>query len=86
MWGDDFHKKFQILEKNFFSFYFNTINFLMILLLHKTLKRQSEHSGLCPDTSSLVYNLKTIWSFYYATIRYGCKIKNDGKGTNAMQN
>ena len=26
----------------------------MLLMLHKTLKRQSEHSGLCPDTSSLV--------------------------------
>ena len=50
MWGDDFHKKFQILEKKI-SFFF-TFNFSMLLLLH--LKRQSEHSGLRPDTSSLV--------------------------------
>ena len=44
MWGDDFHKKFQILD--FFFLHFNHI------LLN--IKRQSEHSGLRPDTSSLV--------------------------------
>ena len=45
MWGDDFHKKFQVLEKkiHFFSVYY---------CCSKNLKRQSEHSGLRPDTSS----------------------------------
>ena len=46
-------KKFKF-KKKIFLFYFNTINFIMLLLLHKTLKRQSEDSGLRPDTSSLV--------------------------------
>ena len=32
--GDDFIKKFQILEF-FFHFYFITFNFFMLLLLHK---------------------------------------------------
>ena len=34
VWGDDFHKKFQILEF-FFSFCFISVKFLMLLLLHK---------------------------------------------------
>ena len=36
VWGDDFHKKFQISRKIFFL-NFITFNFLMLLLLHKTL-------------------------------------------------
>ena len=36
VWGDDFHKKFQVLEF-FFAFYFVTFNFLILLLLHETL-------------------------------------------------
>ena len=52
VWGDDFHKNFQILEKKidfvlfhwFFKCFYCSIN----------LKRQSEHSGLRFDTSSLV--------------------------------
>ena len=35
VWGDDFHKSLQILEKNFIIF-FLTFNFLMLFLLHKT--------------------------------------------------
>ena len=35
VWGDDFHKKFQNLEEKKFSFYFFSLNFLMLLLLHK---------------------------------------------------
>ena len=45
VWGDDFHKKFQILEKKKFSFYFITINFLMLLLHHKTLKGSRNIQG-----------------------------------------
>ena len=54
MWGDDFHKKFQILEKKKFSFYFISFNFLCHYCCSKNFKRQSEPSGLGPDTSSLV--------------------------------
>ena len=35
VWGDDFHKKFQILEKKIFILFFLTFNFLILLLLHK---------------------------------------------------
>ena len=45
VWGDDFHKKFQILEEKKFSFYFITFNFLMLLLLHKTLKGSRNIQG-----------------------------------------
>ena len=55
--GDDFVKKIQILEF-FFSFYFITLTFLCYYC-SINLKRQSEHSGLRPDTSSLVYWNKT---------------------------
>ena len=50
--GDDFHKKFQILEKK--------IHFILLDLIFLcyycsiNLKRQLEHSRLRPDTSSLV--------------------------------
>ena len=37
VWGYDFHKKFQILEKSFILFYFIKI-FMLLLLLHKPLK------------------------------------------------
>ena len=50
---DDFHKKFQILEEKKFHF----ILFHLILCYYCcsiNLKRQSEHLGLRPDTSSLV--------------------------------
>ena len=60
MWGDgdDFHKKFQFLEeKKLFILFFLTFYFLMLLFYYCSInfKRQSEHSGLHPDTSSLVY-------------------------------
>ena len=51
--GMIFFKKFQILEKKF-SFYFISFNFLCFYCCSINLKRQSEHSGLRPDTSSLV--------------------------------
>ena len=51
MWGDDFHKKFQILEKIFILFH---LIFLCFYCCSINVKRQSEHSGLRPDTSSLV--------------------------------
>ena len=57
--GMIFIKKFQILEKKI-SFYFISFNFLILLLLLINLKRQSEHSGLRPDTSSLV-NFENIF-------------------------
>ena len=53
MWGDNFHKKIQILEKKF-SFFFISFNFLCYYCCSINLKRQSEPSGLRPDTSSLV--------------------------------
>ena len=42
MWGDGFHKNIQI-KKN--SFYFLTFIFLIILLLHKTLKGSRNIQG-----------------------------------------
>ena len=45
-------KKSNFRKKNFVLFYFIFLLF-MILLIHKPW-RQSEHSGLHPDTSSLV--------------------------------
>ena len=52
--GDDFHKKFQsFFIINFFHCFLYLIfssDFCFI-----DLKRQSEHSGLRPDTSSLVF-------------------------------
>ena len=56
VWEDDFHKKFQILEKKF-SFYFISHNVFMLLLLLRKPSKQSEHLGLHPDTSSLVLDL-----------------------------
>ena len=50
MWGDDFHKNYQILDF-FFHFYYILLN----------INRQSEHSGLRPDTSSLVEFLGFVW-------------------------
>ena len=41
--GDDFHKKFQIKKK--FHFVFITFIFLMLLLLHKTLKGSRNIQG-----------------------------------------
>ena len=38
----------------FAKFHFFTFNFFMLLLLHRLLNRQSEHSGPRPDSSSLV--------------------------------
>ena len=52
MWGNDFQRKFQILEKSF--------HFILLQLIvscyycSKNHKKQSEHSGLRPDTSSFV--------------------------------
>ena len=45
-------KKFQLKQISFFI----TFNWLMIIMFHCSinLKRQSEHSGLRPDTRSLV--------------------------------
>ena len=69
--GDDFYLKFSNLKKKFvFSFCFVTFNFLM-LYCSINLKRQSEHSGLRPDTSDLVNN----WGSTYSTH------KNFGKQT-----
>ena len=53
MWGDDFHKKLQILEKKI-SFNFIAFNFFIGYYCSINIKRQSEHSGLRLDTSSLV--------------------------------
>ena len=53
VWGDDFHKKFHILEKKIFFVLFHW--FFKCYYCSINLKRQSEHSGLRPDTSSLVY-------------------------------
>ena len=49
----DFIKKFQILEIFFFIFFYYI--FFLCYYCSINLKRQSEHSGLCPDTSSLVF-------------------------------
>ena len=74
MWGDDFHKKFQILEKKipfwfiFFKCYYCSIN----------LNRQSEHSGLRPDTSILVVILaSTILLPSCVTYQHFCKTKTN---------
>ena len=53
VWGMIFIKKFQILEKKF-SFYFFHLIFLCYNCCSINLKKQSEHSGLRPVTSSLV--------------------------------
>ena len=52
--GDDFHKKLisNLRKKN--SFHFISFNFLCYYCCSINLKRQSEHSGLRPGTSSLV--------------------------------
>ena len=61
MWWDDFYKN--IKKKNWFHF----INFnFSYYFRSRDLKRQSENSELCHDTSNLVYfnfELKTIISF-----------------------
>ena len=59
MWGDDFHKKFQILEKKISFFLFHLI-FLCYNCCSINLKKQSEHSGLRPVTSSLVRSV-SFW-------------------------
>ena len=53
VWVDNFHKKFRILEKKV-SFNFITFNFFRVITASLNIKRQSEHSGLRLDTSSLV--------------------------------
>ena len=58
VWGNDFPNKFQILEKKFTFILFHLI-FLCYYCCSKNLKRQSELSGLRPDTSSLVFFLET---------------------------
>ena len=52
VWGDDFQRKKVQMKKKIISF-FITFNLLMILMLLLLPKRQSERSGLQPDTSSL---------------------------------
>ena len=52
MCGDDSPKKIQILEKKLFHFFFHL--FFDCYYCPINLKRQSEHSGLGPNTSSLV--------------------------------
>ena len=42
------------IKKFKFSIYFITFNFFIGYNCSINIKRQSEHSGLCPDTSSLV--------------------------------
>ena len=49
-----FIKKIEILEEKKFSFCFISIIFFKCYDCSINLKRQSEHSGLRPDTSSLV--------------------------------
>ena len=52
--GMIFIKKFQILEKKN-SFYFTTFNFLMLLLLHKTLKGSRNIQGFALIPAVLLY-------------------------------
>ena len=52
--GDDFHKKFQILEEKIYFILFRLI-FLCYYCCSVNLKRRSEHLRLRPDASSLVY-------------------------------
>ena len=49
-----FIKKISNFGKKY-SFYFISLNFLFYYCCPINLKRQSEHSGLRPDTSSLVF-------------------------------
>ena len=49
-----FIKNFK-LKKKFILFYFISFNFLCYYCCSINLRRQSEHSGIRPDTSSLVY-------------------------------
>ena len=53
VWGDDFNKKISNFRRKKIPFYFITFNFLGYYS-SLNLKSQSEHSGLGPDTSSLV--------------------------------
>ena len=59
MWGDDFHKKNSNFRKKIlFDFFFQGI--FKCYYCSINLKRQSEHSGLRPDTSSLVECLQSL--------------------------
>ena len=54
MWGNDFHKKTSISLFIFFQFILLHLIFLSYYC-PIDLKRQSQHSGLCPDMSSFAY-------------------------------
>ena len=56
--GMIFIKKFQILEKKFFILFYFIYFFKCYYCCSINLKRQSEHLGLRPDTSSLVFTFK----------------------------
>ena len=56
--GMIFKKNFKFKKKS--SFYFISFIFFMYYCCSINLKRQSEHSGLRPDTSSLVYFIDKI--------------------------
>ena len=65
--GGRFHKLSQ-------TFFLNFLNFLKLYLVYSIdLKRQSEHSGLRPDTSSLVFNLKNIVKIRLSKTTQGLK-------------
>ena len=70
MWGMIFIKKSQILEKNFHFILFHLIFICYYCSIN--LKRQSEHSGLCPDASSFKtqpsdsYHLEKNFSSFYS--------------------
>ena len=65
MGGDDFHIEFEIFGESFFFILFNYFLFFKCYYSSVNLKRQSEHSGLCPDTSSLVSVCFTLKLNFY---------------------
>ena len=69
VWGDDFHKKFQILEKKIHFILFHLL-FFMYYCCSINLKRQWEHSGLRPDTSSLVSDINLVCTRGFFSLAY----------------
>ena len=57
VWGNDFHKKNLKFQKKKLHFILFQLIFFMFYCCSINLKRQSENSGLRPDTSSLVRSL-----------------------------
>ena len=77
-----FSQKISNFGKIKFSLYFISFNFLCYYCWSKNLKRQSEPSGLRPDTSSLVvFGYVVCFSLLFFSFLFGCFNANSNTTT-----